>query len=145
MTIRRATLEDVRALARLHHAAFETPGWTESFWENSIKSIQDLTLVATDDQGDLTGLCCLRRVEDEAEILTFCVRPLFRRQGVGKALLSAAQKQLRTHGCSTLFLEVSEHNLAARRLYAGVGFVENGRRRDYYGHGDSAVLMRWTT
>lgn len=31
-----------------------------------------------------------------------------------------------------LFLEVGENNLPARKLYAGLGFIEVGRRKNYY-------------
>ena len=33
-------------------------------------------------------------------------------------------------------------NSEARALYANLGFVEVGRRVDYYGPGEAAILMR---
>jgi ribosomal-protein-alanine N-acetyltransferase len=35
-------------------------------------------------------------------------------------------------GASELFLEVRENNRAARTLYSACGFIEVGRRPDYY-------------
>jgi ribosomal-protein-alanine N-acetyltransferase len=35
-------------------------------------------------------------------------------------------------GVASLYLEVRDSNMAARALYASRGFVEIGRRRDYY-------------
>jgi ribosomal protein S18 acetylase RimI-like enzyme len=33
-------------------------------------------------------------------------------------------------------------NDEARALYANLGFIEVGRRADYYGPGETAILMR---
>jgi ribosomal-protein-alanine N-acetyltransferase len=38
----------------------------------------------------------------------------------------------RERGADTVFLEVRESNLAARRLYEKATFVEKGRRQLYY-------------
>ncbi len=37
-----------------------------------------------------------------------------------------------------LFLEVGETNTAARKLYEGLGFVEVGRRKNYYRPSESS-------
>ena len=41
--------------------------------------------------------------------------------------------------CATL--HVDEANTPARRLYAAAGFVEGGRREDYYAVGRHAIFM----
>jgi ribosomal-protein-alanine N-acetyltransferase len=41
-----------------------------------------------------------------------------------------------------MLLEVRADNIAAISLYESFGFVINGRRRDYYGAGQDAVLMQ---
>jgi ribosomal protein S18 acetylase RimI-like enzyme len=40
-----------------------------------------------------------------------------------------------------MFLEVRAGNLAARRLYRGLGFRDLGVRRGYYGPGQDAIVM----
>lgn len=89
----------------------------------------------------------LNQVSDvEAEILTICVDPDWRRMGLGRVLLTHACERLRGLGIQNYFLEVSEENAAARSLYAKTGFFEVGRRKAYYrsaiaGAGGSDALI----
>lgn len=50
------------------------------------------------------------------------VVPEFRGQGVGRALLGAAEAVARTRGCIKLSLEVLEDNTRAQQLYESFGF-----------------------
>jgi ribosomal protein S18 acetylase RimI-like enzyme len=51
--------------------------------------------------------------------------PGFRRRGVARGLLAAAER--RGEGARGLSLVVADRNLPARRLYESFGFVEAGR------------------
>lgn len=85
------------------------------------------------------GFILARLAGGEAEILTLAIQPALRRQGRGRVLLDRVLKHV---GDSTVFLEVAADNAAAGSLYAAAGFVECGRRRDYYGAGRDAVVLR---
>jgi ribosomal protein S18 acetylase RimI-like enzyme len=52
------------------------------------------------------------------------VRPGCRGQGIGEALLAAAEAEARRRGCGKLTLEVQDDNHPARRLYQRVGFTD---------------------
>ena len=82
-----------------------------------------------------------RVIADEAEVLTLATMPPVRRRGLARALLGAAQDRSRASGAAAIYLEVAETNLAARALYAGLGYVEIGRRPRYYGE-SAALAMR---
>jgi ribosomal protein S18 acetylase RimI-like enzyme len=74
------------------------------------------------------------------------VRPTARRLGVGKLLVEAVVKHART-AVEILQLSVVSDNLAARRLYAGIGFEEYGvekRAAKYRGRYHDDVLMAKT-
>jgi ribosomal-protein-alanine N-acetyltransferase len=65
-----------------------------------------------------------------------------RGMGVGKALCGAAMKWAAEQGAEMMELEVRASNVVARRMYAGLGFVEQGLRRGYYRDPvEDAVLM----
>ena len=85
-----------------------------------------------------------RALGEEGEILTLGVIPDRRRSGVGSALLAAIVAEARGQGLRALFLEVAQDNSAARALYAAHGFVQIGRRANYYrrpsGLADALVL-----
>jgi len=135
-------------LAALHEPAFADPSTGGPPW--SAKSFADLlamrgtsALVAEID-GEPVGLVLVRTLLDEAEILTLCADPAVRRRGVATALMRAAMDRARAAGAARMFLEVAAGNPAARALYAGLGFVETGRRKGYYrhaGHVDDAIVM----
>ena len=88
------------------------------------------------------GFVLARLVADEAEILTIVVNPQFRRRGIGKILLAEAIRRAALDGGAAMFLEVAEDNTEARGLYAGMGFQSVGMRRNYYGPGRHALVLR---
>ncbi len=85
------------------------------------------------------GLILSRVVAGEAEILTLAVIQTGRRAGLGRALLDRVMKEV---GSVPIFLEVSAGNHPAQCLYFSAGFEECGRRRDYYGIGMDALVLR---
>src|SRR5690606_11661158 len=79
---------------------------------------------------------------DELHIATIATHPEFRRQGIGKKLLTHALKSAREEGVIRSFLEVRETNETAINMYKSFGFVEDGRRKEYYkDNHEDAILM----
>lgn len=92
------------------------------------------------------GFTLCRTAGPEVEVLLIAVRPRQRGRGVGTLLLETACNDAFRRGASEIFLEVRENNLAARALYRKTGFVDVGRRADYYagslGDRYAAITMR---
>jgi ribosomal protein S18 acetylase RimI-like enzyme len=68
----------------------------------------------------------------------------YRRQGIGRALMEAAESWAREVGVRKLELHVFPHNEAAIALYEGLGYEREGYRRDHYRRTDGfvdAILM----
>ena len=132
--------EAAAALADLHAAAFPRP-WDAAAFGGLLAFPGALALTAED-----AGFILLRRVLDEAEVLTLAVRPQARRRGVARALVETAAGLAARAGAATLWLEVAEDNAAALGLYAGCGFARTGVRPGYYpraeGPAAAAVVMR---
>ena len=86
------------------------------------------------------GFCSWRQsAPDEAEILNLAVDPVWRRRGVGSALLAAVVERAQ----GAIFLEVAEPNFPAIALYRKQGWVDVGRRDGYYNQGTvNAVVMK---
>ncbi len=78
------------------------------------------------------GFSLCRRLVDESELLLVAVVHAARGRGIGSALLAAAADDARAHDTRVMFLEMRDGNAAASALYRAQGFVEVGRRRDYY-------------
>jgi ribosomal-protein-alanine N-acetyltransferase len=81
---------------------------------------------------------------EECHLLNVCIHPDWQGQGLGHKLVRRLLKLARQHGAESAFLEVRESNGTAQALYRRLGFVEVGRRRDYYptqqGREDALVL-----
>lgn len=139
--VRALVATDLRLVARLHAQCFED-AWDEAALAAllAMPGAFGLLTVAQD------GFILLRAVAGEAEILSLGVAPAARRRGVARSLLSAATVESRRRGAEKLYLEVACDNFAALSLYSGAGFLEVGRRRNYYvGPGravDALVLAR---
>jgi len=82
-------------------------------------------------------------VVPEAEVYRIVVHEQCRRQGVGRMLMSHALEVIQLPGVQHCSLECRESNQAALQLYAGMGFISRGRRKNYYRDPrEDAVLLR---
>ena len=138
MTVHPVAAAHADALAEIHAAAFPP----DEVWSATVIALH-VGLPGgfgfIDARG---GMVLARTIMDEAEILTIGVLPEVRRQGLGRALLTAAMLRAAATDARAMFLEVAEDNADARKLYTSLGFVEVGRRKRYYANGDDALVMR---
>ena len=77
------------------------------------------------------GFFLARQVVDDEELLLFAIDPVWRRRGLGSALLEHFCHSAATRGVERIFLEMRDGNQAAR-LYEGHGFHQVGKRPGYY-------------
>lgn len=104
--------------------------WTEKNWLSSLGQDQVLGLVKSDQS--LAACLVLGWGYREAEVLYLLVSQNQRRQGLARQLLQRALQEVRSQQAERLLLEVRASNKAARALYAGEGFQEDGCRKNYY-------------
>jgi ribosomal protein S18 acetylase RimI-like enzyme len=112
-----------RTAALLHDALF--PG-THSPGDRALRAEPDrVTLVAVQGE-EVLGYVAAEVQEDGSGYLDFLgVAPGARSRGLGAQLVTGACHILHAdHGCPQAHLTVRATNTAARRLYAGLGFVE---------------------
>jgi [ribosomal protein S18]-alanine N-acetyltransferase len=102
-----------------------------------------LFLVAEGEGERIVGYVVALDAADEGEILNLAVAPTGRRHGLGRALVEHVLEALRARGIRHVYLEVRESNAPARALYAGQGFREVGRRKQYYRRPvEDAIVLR---
>ncbi len=90
------------------------------------------------------GFLMWRQVAEEAEILSLCILPEYRRQGHGHRILQKFSGHLALSSVRQIFLEVRENNEAATTLYNNSAFEIVGRRKGYYGRKQDALIMKFT-
>lgn len=135
---------DAALIAVLHGECFGDRSWDEAAVADILSMPGSFGYLLADDD-EPAGFVLARVAAEECEILSLGVRPERRRRGFGRRLLEAALERASAAGGRVAHLEVSEANLAGRRLYESREFRESGRRPGYYagtaGAAATAVLL----
>jgi [ribosomal protein S18]-alanine N-acetyltransferase len=136
--------EDIDQVLAIEQASYTMP-WSKNLFLSEFRnSGVSLLLVAFADAPVRTvvGYIVCWLVSDELHILNIAVAPSLRRQGIARMLVVAAIKYAHRKGEKRAFLEVRSSNVAAQKLYAGLGFTGTSVRRDYYDSPvEDAVVM----
>ena len=78
---------------------------------------------------------------EEAHLDLLAVKPLYRRSGIGAALLSWLESSALTAGISIVRLELRETNQQAMQFYKHRGYQTVRNIPGYYSGGEAAVSM----
>jgi ribosomal-protein-alanine N-acetyltransferase len=135
-----AGARDAGAIAALHAKSFQR-GWSDGEVEGLLVARNVVAHRAIAGK-KLAGFIMSRLAADEAEILSVAVDRAFQGRGLGGKLLMLHLGRLAGYGAQTVFLEVSERNDPAGKLYARAGFREVSRRPNYYGNATALILRR---
>lgn len=141
MHVQEASIAHAQLLAGMHTQCFNTGAqWDQTALMALLSSPGvHAGIVMMEDQP--AGFIMLRTVVDEAEILTVCVLPEYRKRGLAQQLLAWCAQVAQQNGAQTLFLEVSVNNQSARTLYEKQGFGKLGLRKKYYEDGSDALVL----
>lgn len=124
----------VDLLGNIHRMSFEK--MPEQVWTiNEFKelfSVAGTTSYVINKAGEPIGFILIRKVIEEAEIITFCILPKYCKNGYATLLLEWVIRELQRQSVKRFFLEVRENNSAAIRLYEKCSFEIIARRKDYY-------------
>lgn len=115
--------------------------WSIEQFKEEIEAKDRYYLVA-EKEGVVIGYCGVMVAGDVADILTITVDPRLRRHGIGREFLKRLIDWARTKKVEALMLEVRVGNDAALPLYTSNGFYPLNIRKDYYGPGLDARVMR---
>jgi ribosomal-protein-alanine N-acetyltransferase len=144
-TVRVATVDDLESLLQVAEACEGAPHWSVSAWRSLLEVKTDSqwhSVLIANQGGIVSGFVASTGVDDVAELESVAVLQTFRSQGLGRALCVAAMEDAARRGAVAMELEVRAASLAPRKLYASLGFAEEGVRKGYYRDpADDAVLM----
>ena len=145
MIITKMNESHVAEVAALEAMCFSEP-WSEKSVASELTNPLSLWLVALEGE-TVIGYVGSQTVMGWSDMMNVAVHPDHRRLGVGKALIEELIRQLREQGSENLTLEVRASNENAKALYAGLDFMEVGRRKNYYHNPkEDALILRkeWT-
>ncbi len=141
MTITEMTKDHVQAIADLEKVCFSDP-WPVAGILPELSNPLSYWLVAMDGER-LAGYIGSQSVCGEADMMNVAVSPDYRRQGVAQKLIEALVAGLREKQVNCLSLEVRAGNAPAIALYEKLGFVQVGRRPNYYrSPKEDALILR---
>jgi ribosomal-protein-alanine N-acetyltransferase len=137
------SINQIDEVLAVEQASFTNP-WTREMYLSELSNQGvSFCFVARTADGAVIGFCSFWRVLDELHINNLAVLPVFRRQGVGSALLARALEEGRALGARRATLEVRRSNDEARLLYERFGFTIAGVRRGYYTNPVEDALILW--
>jgi ribosomal-protein-alanine N-acetyltransferase len=117
-------------ILEIEKLAFSAPWSLNGFLQELENPVSQLWALMADKV--LVGYFCFWAVREEMQLLDVAVHPEYRNRGHGSDLLKKVADFASSNGVSRIWLEVRDSGKAARRLYEKFGFVESGRRRNYY-------------
>lgn len=131
--IRNAIPEERELLATLAYAAKAQWGYAVETLENWIPELTPSTLsifrkptFVAEIGSEVAGWCQIDMESNPIELAHLWVHPTFQRRGVGRALLDAVSKQLRSVRIATLFIDADPN---AEGFYASIGAVRLGVKK----------------
>lgn len=145
MSLRPATADDLDAIMAIERASFGDDAWSSQTMTAELSSPHNRYLVV-DEAGRVRGYAGLRAPSGspDADVQTIALAADARGSGRGRALLRALLAEAAGRGAREMFLDVRVDNTPAQELYRSEGFVEIGRRPNYYpaDGGVDALVMR---
>lgn len=141
MEIVRMSISDVPAVAELERKCFSDP-WSERSVAAELENPLSLWLVALLGR-TVVGYVGSQSVMEQADMMNIAVNPDYRRQGIAESLIERLVAELKDKQVSSLTLEVRASNAPAIALYRKLGFIQVGKRPNYYRNPrEDALILR---
>ena len=140
---RTANAFDLPVFVSLDKELFPYSPWSASQYKEEFSSPTRHFVVALDDAQNILGYAGVFAPGGaEADVLTVGVVPLHRGKGIAKALMALITDWADEQGSTAMMLEVKTDNSEAIGLYESLGYSTLNIRKDYFGAGLDAQVMR---
>lgn len=130
---------NIDGIVNIENKCFSSP-WTREGIEEELINPLSHFLVAVADEIE-AGYIGVQEICGEAYVTNVGVLPEYRRNGIARALVSAAINAAEERECEFITLEVRESNAAAIALYEALGFENAGRRKGFYTKPNEDALL----
>ena len=143
ITYRAANAFDLPVFVSLDKDLFPYSPWSASQYKEEFSSPTRHFVVALNEQQNIIGYAgVFAPGQAEADILTVGVVPEYRGKGIAKALMALLTDWANAQGSTAMMLEVKTDNHEAIGLYESLGYLKLNARKDYFGAGLDAQVMR---
>lgn len=143
ITYRQANAFDLPVFVSLDKELFPYSPWSASQYKEEFSAPTRYFVVAIDEQQNIIGYAgVFAPGAAEADVLTIGVVPTERGKGIARQLMAMITDWASQHGSTAMMLEVKVDNVEAIGLYESLGYSKLNVRKDYFGAGLDAVVMR---
>ena len=138
VSIRRMQRADVDIVLKFEKEIFSDP-WTLGSFLTEIENKQNSYSCVLLKDNLVAGYAVVWYYSGEVHIGNFAIHPDFRKQGLGKKLLTKILDKF--YDYNAVYLEVRKSNMAAISLYKKFAFEELYVRENYYSNNEDAIVM----
>lgn len=101
--------------------------------------------MAAADNGKVIAYCTITALYETADLCNIAVKEEYRRCHIAEKLLEKCVITCKARGVTRILLEARESNTPALNFYKKMGFMEIGKRKNYYKEPcEDAVIMEKT-
>jgi ribosomal-protein-alanine N-acetyltransferase len=143
ISYRVATAFDLPVFVSLDKELFPYSPWSASQYKEEFSSPTRHFVVAVDEAQSIIGYAGVFAPGGaEADVLTVGVVPSHRGKGIARQLMALITEWAKAQGSTAMMLEVKVDNPEAIGLYESLGYSKLNVRKDYFGAGLDALVMR---
>jgi ribosomal-protein-alanine N-acetyltransferase len=144
ITYRSTIALDLPIFVALDKELFPYSPWSAAQYKEEFASNTRHFVTATNEVGLIVGYAgvFVPSAGVEADILTVGVVPENRGQGIARQLMAMITQWADQQKACAMMLEVKTDNAAAIGLYESLGYEKLSVRKDYFGSGQDALVMR---
>ena len=143
ITYRVANAFDLPVFVSLDKELFPYSPWSASQYKEEFSSPTRHFVVAIDAEQNIVGYAGVFAPGGaEADVLTVGVIPSHRGQGIARQLMAMITNWAKEQGSIAMMLEVKVDNFDAIGLYESLKYSKLNIRKDYFGAGLDALVMR---
>ena len=146
ISYRAAIQHDLPVLVSMERVLFADSPWSMGQFKEEFKGVPNSRyfLVATNNADEIVGYAAVLVVAPgvEADVLTVAVLPDYTRQGIATHFMNELEKWSQSKQALAMMLEVGVENTNAIALYEKLGYQTIATRKNYYGQGLDAFVMR---
>lgn len=134
--------DDLDDVMIIEEACFKTP-WSKEAFDSELNTNSKARYMVIYHEGNIVGYGGMWFILDEAHITNIAIHPSHEGKGLGSILVDSMIDYAKSNHIKSMTLEVRESNDRARGLYTKLGFMDCGKRPNYYQDSKEDAVIMW--
>jgi len=138
--IQSANINHLKQVLDIEKKVFFKP-WTHNQLKIDLSRFEDVENLVYVVDRQVIGYVLGYLILDEFHLNNIAVKKEFQSNKIGRLLIENLFYRLKNKKINKIYLEVSNKNTPAKKLYESIGFQQYSIRKNYYSKGDHALLL----